>query len=209
MSYAQPRIRSQRPVGPGIDVSHYGAPYQGMLGLGATPWTGAPSEDPRMVRSGTVVRSTFTTSGIGGSTTPAMVASVLEATAREAFHGSTVRKIGSTGWIAGGRVGYDVTLSSPMRAGLVKQTNYRVGKRAEARLGGQVKFLNGRTLIPDANLEDAPSMPGPSVPSEAASSPGASSSRRIMGLPVWAVALLGTGVVGGAAALLWKKSRAK
>jgi hypothetical protein len=139
-------------LGTGIDISHYGAPYAQMLGLGdvrqalagprqamagggdglgmlyrygaglgAAPpvWTGAPAEDPRMLKRYSKVKSTYAVSNVPGAKA-GTVADLLLAAARAKFPGNTVRKIGSTGWIAGGRVGFEVIVAQPMRLGEFK-----------------------------------------------------------------------------------------
>lgn len=205
---------SYRGVGPGIDVSHYGAPYQGMLGLGACgggcgcggcgmgAWTGAPSADPRMVKRFTIIKATWSAQNLPASGGAAEAAQRLHYQGRQLFPGHTVRKIGDTGWVAGGRVGYEVVLADTMRAGEIKQKNFTAGARAQAGMGGNVRFTGGQTAIPANGFTEA--APGaPETPEEAPSStPDQDAagepflSRRMGGLPTWGWGLLGLGAVG-------------
>lgn len=219
MSYAMGR------VDPGIDISHYGAPYRGMFGLdglgmlyryqGLGTWTGKPSEDPRMVKRHTVIRATWRAEGLpsGGA---AEAAQRLYYQGRQLFPGNTVRKIGSTGWIAGGRVGYEVILASPMRAGEIKSKNFQAGVRAARGMGGNVRFTEARTAIPSSAFEDAPAGAPPTpeeqpsaTPEEQAAGREALMTRRVAGLPMWGWGLIGVGAIGviGAVALSGPKRR--
>lgn len=225
-------------IDPGIDISHYGAPYKGMLGvpsLGAYTempgfdyeyataglgmlyrygaalgsWTGKPSEDPRIVKQFTVVRSTYRVTGLGGDRTAARAADTLLQKARQLYAGNTVRKIGTTGWIAGGRVGFEVILASPTRAGEIKQKNFQAGQQAASAMGGSVSFTDARTQIPQNAFEDAPPT-APAIPEEAPSATpqeqdGNFFTQEVAGLPVWAIGLIGVGVLGGAVVLLTRK----
>lgn len=227
-------------VGPGIDISHYGAPYKGMFGvpslgayterpgfdyeyataglgrgmlyrygaaLGIEPWTGKPSEDPRMVKRFTRVRSTYQVRNVP-SDKAAEAAQRIKYQGTQLFRGHTVSKIGSTGWTGDGRVGYEVVLAQPMRAGEIKQKNFQAGVRAGRGMGGGAQFLNGRTHIPsNAFVDAAPSAPSTpetapsSLPGEALSTQGNVLTQRVAGLPVWALGLIGIGVVGGVAVI--------
>ena len=209
MSYAMGR------VDPGIDVSHYGAPYQGMLGLGIGcvgfgcpggmgAWTGTPSEDPRMVKRHTIVRATWRPRGLASGAS-AEAAQRIHYQGRQAFPGSTVRKIGSTGWIGGGRVGYEVILAQSTRAGEIKQKNFQAGQRAARGMeGGSVTFAEGRTAIPaNGFAEAAPDTPP--VPEETPTAPpggeteggGSFLTDTVGGVPVWAIGGLGIAALGG------------
>lgn len=224
MSYAMGR------VDPGIDISHYGAPYRGMFGLdglgryvdrpgfhaeyataglgmlyryhGLGAWTGKPSEDPRMVKRYTVVRATWRAEGLpsGGA---AEAAQRLHYQGRQLFPGNNVRKIGSTGWISGGRVGYEVVLANPMRAGEIKSKNFQAGLRAARGMGGSVRFVDARTAIPSNAFEDAPASAPTTPEEEPSATPEQEQSaddnpltRRVAGLPVWGWGLLGLGTLG-------------
>ena len=127
------------PVGPGIDISHYGAPYAQMLGLGDsgdglgmlyrygaglgwTPGPGqTPADDPRILSCFGKFRQTYKTSGPSGWGTPAnstAAANALLRAAQKQFPGQTVRKAGGgSGWLAGGKIGFEVVLATLMRWG--------------------------------------------------------------------------------------------
>lgn len=229
-------------VGPGIDISHYGAPYKGMLGvpslgayteqpgfdyesatagvgmlyryqagMGAEPWTGKPSDDPRMVKRFTTIRSTYRVRNLGGDRTASKAADAIVAKARRLFSGNTVRKIGSTGWTSGGKVGFEVILAQDTRAGEIKRKNFQAGQQAAAQMGGNVQFYDAATSIPSNAFQDAPA----SAPSTPETAPSATASeeasgegfltRKVAGLPVWALALIGLGVVGGGVVLISKR----
>jgi hypothetical protein len=190
----------------------------GMLyryGAALGTWTGKPSEDPRMVKQFTTIRSTYNVRGLGGERTASQAADVVLAKARSLFAGNTVRKIGTTGWIAGGRVGYEVILAAPMRAGEIKRKNFQAGQQAAAQMGGPVRFTDARTVIPSNAFQDS-SPSAPSTPEQSSSAAteeeqaaelapqtGEGDSfltRKAAGLPVWAWGLVGVGVVGGVVA---------
>ena len=199
---------SYRGVGPGIDISHYGAPYKGMLGLGemlyryhgmgVVPWTGAPAEDPRMVKRYTVVRATWNVQNLpsGGARD---AASRILYQGRQAFPGDTVRKIGSTGWISGGRVGYEVVLANTTRAGEIKAKNFRAGSRAQTGMGGNVRFTAGRTAIPANGFTESGS-DAPSTPEVSDIAAPSFMTRRVAGLPTWGWGLIGVGAIGAVVA---------
>ena len=208
-------------IDPGIDVSHYGAPYQGMLGLGGCAgcgglgaWTGTPSEDPRMVKRHTIVRATWRPRGLASGAS-AEAAQRIHYQGRQAFPGSTVRKIGSTGWIGGGRVGYEVILAQSTRAGEIKQKNFQAGQRAARGMeGGSVTFAEGRTAIPaNGFAEAAPDTPP--VPEETPTAPpggeteggGSFLTDTVGGVPVWAIGGLGVVALGGLIFAMTRKKK--
>lgn len=197
-------------IGPGIDVSHYGAPYQGMFGLGTTPWTGAPAEDPRMVRQFTTIRATYRVRNLGGDRTAARAAAAILSKAQALFSGNTVRKIGTTGWTSDGKVGFEVILASAMRAGEIKQKNFMAGQQAAAQMGGNVEFYDAATSIPSNAFEDAPptAPPTPETTPYVATTEDNFLTQEVGGLPVWALGLIGIGVVGGVAFVVLRKKPA-
>ncbi len=236
-------------IGPGIDISHYGAPYKQMLGvpalgsyteqpgehfrsataglghgmlyryqanLGQTPWTGAPADDPRMVRQFTTVRSTYRVRNLGGDRTAARAAEAVLAKARALFSGNTVRKIGTTGWTNDGKVGYEVILATNTRAGEIKRKNFQAGQQAAAEMGGNVSFYDAATAIPGNSFVDAPPTAPPTPEMAPSSTPaqelaaqnGNFLTQRVAGLPVWALGLIGVGVVGGVVVLATRKKKA-
>jgi hypothetical protein len=234
-----------RGIGPGIDISHYGAPYKQMLGvpalgayteqpgmdyeyataglgemlyrygagLGVEPWTGAPAEDPRMVKRYTKIRATYAVSNVP-SDRAAEAAQRILYQGRQLFQGHNVSKIGTTGWTSGGRVGYEVILATPMRAGEIKQKNYQAGVRASAGMGGNARLHSGQTSIPQSGFEAAP----PTAPSTPETTPSQTPSQnaaaaqtglnqRVGGIPIWGLGLIGIGVVGGVTVLVMSRKK--
>ncbi len=218
-------------VGPGIDISHYGAPYQGMLGLGTyvempgyegamyataglgqEPWTPGrgqtPADDPRMVKKFARVRGDYRPGNIGsGLTTRA--ANLLVDEAKRQFSGMTVRKIGSTGWTPQGRVGFEVILRNPMRAGEIKQKIETIGRLAGPRVGTNTRLYAALTYIKPGDYfagalpaEGAP----PSAPPLVAEEEGFFA-KKVGGIPVWAAGALGIAAVGGVVLLATKKKK--
>lgn len=187
--------------------------YRYGAGLGVEPWTGAPAADPRMVKRFTTIRSTYNVRGLGGDWTAARAANVLLAKARALYPGNTVHRIGSTGWISGGRVGFEVILAQTTRAGEIKQKNYQAGQRAAAAMGGNVRFTDAQTTIPSSGFTEA-APDAPATPETTPSAPLTTTSdgnfltQRVAGLPVWALGLIGLGVVGGIAVVLTRKKPA-
>lgn len=252
--YRLPQNKLYRPgLGTGIDVSHYGAPYKGMLGvgdsgdglgfyteqpgfdyeyataglgrgmlyrygaaLGVAPWTGKPSEDPRMVKKYTKVVATYRVRNLGsnGNTAP-KAADAIYAEARRAFSGNTVRKLNGSGWGGGslqGKVGFEVVLAQPMRAGEIKQKNFQAGKKAQARMSGTT-WYDATTHIPSNAFVDAPPETPPtpeetpSTTPEQDTAPTPFYSKKVAGLPVWAIGLVGTGLVVGVGYMATRKRK--
>lgn len=229
-------------LGTGIDISHYGAPYKGMLGvgdsgdglgsyveqpgfdyeyatagmgemlyrygaaLGVAPWTGKPSEDPRMVKKFTKIVSTYRVRNLGSEgNTASKAADTILSEARRAFSGNTVRKLGGSGWGSGalqGKVGYEVILAQPMRAGEIKQKNFQAGKKAQSRMSGTT-WYDATTQIPSNAFVDAPPETPPTPEETPSTTPQQDAaetpfySKKVAGLPVWALGLMGTGLVVG------------
>lgn len=175
-----------------------------LSGLGAVgPWSPGPgqrwSDDPRMVKRFTIVRSTYRVRNLGGERTAKVAADRVLAKARALFAGNTVRRIGTTGWTSDGKVGYEVILANVTRAGEIRGKNYQAGQQAAAAMGGGVEFYDASTIIPANAYVDAPPE-APATPEVAPSAEGEEEpflSRKVAGLPVWAVGLLGMTVVGG------------
>jgi hypothetical protein len=210
-------------VGPGIDVSHYGAPYQGMLGygvglsgLGVAAWTGTPSEDPRMVKQYTKVRATYKVNGLGGDRTAAGAVTALLAKARALFPGLSLSKIGDTGWTADHRMGFDVILATATRAGEIKQKFHQAGQQAASAMGGSVALVEGRTSIPSNGFTEAdpaaPATPETTATTTPAQDQAAQETgfltQKVAGLPVWGIGLIGVGVVGGIVFVATRKKSA-
>jgi dienelactone hydrolase len=221
-------------VGPGIDISHYGAPYAQMLGLGSsgdglgmlfrygagmgwTPGPGqTPGDDPRILSQYGKFQQTYKTSGPSGwgtsSNTQAAAAALLRA-AQKQFPGQTVRKLGSTGWASGGRIGFEVILASPMRWGaikakgkLIESANPLAAVHDGLRLtDAMTQKLSGTLTTPEAAAD--PTAPAPPSGPEAAESSGEEGllTTKVAGLPVWAIGIMGFGIVGGIAYLALRK----
>lgn len=179
-----------------MPVTCGGCGPMGMLavaGLGA-----APSEDPRMVRKYATVKSTYSPRNVS-SDQAARAATAIVTEARKQFPEHTVRKIGTTGWTRKGTVGYEVILSAPMRAGEIKQRNFRVGQAAGPRIGSGTSLYNALTFISPSDVVDTPAeaetpATGPVAPPVAESSEGGGFfSQKVGGIPAWM--LLGTGAV--------------
>lgn len=194
-------------LGFGVDVSHYGAPYQGMLGLnglGQTTWSPgpgqSPADDPRMVKKYAVIRSVYRVRNVP-SDKAGRLADLLLSRARALFPGNTVRKIGTTGWMNDGRVGYEVHLAAATRAGEIKQRN-ATARDVAAQLGGGAELYDAQTIISASDympLEDTMLPPS----EQPVATPETSS--MVGGLPVWAVAGIGVAAIGAIAFVALRK----
>lgn len=201
-------------VDPGIDVSHYGAPYQGMFGLGADDWTPGPgqrpADDPRMVKKFAEITVTYRPSNIPSAKAQA-ASDTLLAKARTAFSGMTVRHIGTTGWTNDGRVGFTIILPRDTRAGEIKGKVFQLGQDVGPRIGTGTALVDSRVVIPGRmfvtasapQAEDAASEPL-MVPMPTADE-GSFLTKRVAGLPVWAVGIIGLGILGGGGYMLLRK----
>lgn len=193
-------------LGTGIDVSHYGAPYQGMLGLGQATWSPGPgqtpADDPRMVKKYAVVRSVYRVRNVP-SDKAGRLADLLLSRARTLFAGSTVRKIGSTGWTNDGRVGFEIVLSAATRAGEIKLRN-ATARDVAGQLGGGAELYDAQTVISPTDYMPLEDTMLPPSEQPVAMEP-ATESRTIGGLPIWAVAGLGVAAVGAVALLTMRK----
>lgn len=226
--------RGMGAVGPGIDISHYGAPYAQMLGVGGSgDGLGmlyryealglSPGDDPRILSRFGKFRQTYKTSGPSGWNTDGAAATAADAllrAARKQFPGQTVRKAGGgSGWVAGGRIGFEVTLAQPMRWGEVKLR----GKRIETvnplaavhdglRLADAVtQKLEGTLSTPEAEADPSipPAEQGAEVPEESGGDgeEGGLLTTKVAGLPVWAISIMGFGIIGGVAFLALRKKK--
>lgn len=235
MSYS---IKMGAPVDPGIDISHYGAPYAQMLGLGSngdglgmlyrygaglgwTPGPGqTPADDPRILSRFGKFRQTYRTSGPAGWGTSANKTAAVNAVVRAAqkqFPGNRVSKIGETGWVAGGRIGFEVIVAQPMRWGEIKMKGRRIqsanplaGVHDGLRLTDALtQKLQGTLLTPEqaASPEPAAADSG-AEPAESSGDEGGFLTTKVAGLPVWAIGIMGFGIVGGVAFLALRKKPA-
>jgi len=209
-------------VDPGIDISHYGAPYQGMLGLGTyvempgyrgaeyatagmglgqswSPGPGqTPADDPRMVKQYATVKGDYQARNIGSGLTTRAADEVVNEAKRQ-FAGMTVSKIGTTGWTKQGRVGFEVILRTPMRAGDIKRKVAAIGSLAGPRVGTNTQLIGALTYITPSDFVEAvlePGAPDVAVP-ESAGEGGGFFSAKVGGVPAWALGALGLVAVGG------------
>jgi hypothetical protein len=142
---------------------------------------------------------------LGGDNTAAKAADKIYAAARSAYSGNTARKLGGSGWGGGslqGKVGFEVTLAQPMRAGEIKQKNFQAGKKAQSQMSGTT-WYDATTQIPSNAFVDAPPQTPP-TPEEAPSTTPDQDvaetsflSKRVAGLPVWAIGGISIVLVGG------------
>jgi hypothetical protein len=198
-------------LGYGVDVSHYGAPYQGMLGvdgLGQSTWTPGPgqtpADDPRMVKKYAVVKSLYRVRNVS-SANASRLADLLVSRARALYPGNTVKKVGTTGWTRDGRVGFEVSLANATRAGEIKQRNAGA-RNVAAQIGGGAELYDAQTYISPSDympLQDTMLPPGEqpvASPQETPSAPA-----RLGGLPIWAVAGIGVAALGAVAFVALRK----
>lgn len=193
-------------LGYGVDISHYGAPYQGMLGLGQATWSPGPgqtpADDPRMVKKFAVVRSVYRVRNVP-SDKAGRLADLLLSRARTLFQGSTVRKIGTTGWMNDGRVGFEVILAAATRAGEIKLRN-ATARDVASQLGGGAELYDAQTIISPTDympLEDTMLPPG----EQPVATMESTETRTIGGLPIWAAAGIGVAALGALAFVMTRK----
>lgn len=193
-------------LGYGVDISHYGAPYQGMLGLGQATWSPGPgqtpADDPRMVKKFAVVRSVYRVRNVP-SDKAGRLADLLLSRARTLFQGSTVRKIGTTGWMNDGRVGFEVILAAATRAGEIKLRN-ATARDVAGQLGGGAELYDAQTIISPTDympLEDTMLPPG----EQPVATMESTETRTIGGLPIWAAAGIGVAALGALAFVMTRK----
>jgi hypothetical protein len=225
-------------VDPGIDISHYGAPYAQMLGvgnsgdglgmlfrygagLGWTPGPGqTPADDPRILSRLGKFQQTYKATGPSGWGTGNTVAAAdaLLRAARKQFTGQTVRKLGTTGWTSTGRIGFEVTLAQPMRWGeikakgkLIESANPLSGVYDGLRLTDALtQKLSGTLAEPSVAADPAAvaELPAGPEPEEASGGDEGFLTQKIAGLPVWGIGIMGFGIVGGIAYLALRKKPA-
>lgn len=204
------------------------AKYPGMKGLGAgAEWTPGPNEgpadDPRIVRKFAKVTSVYSPRNISGNQTT-KVAEMLVVEARRRFPKHKVQKIGTTGWTSSshragsGKVGFEVILSEPMRAGAIKKRFFEIGQKVGPEVGPQTSLYDARTLfnsrdlsMPEAEEEAEVAMkerqeedltkPPPEPPPAPEEEDTNFLTQEVAGLPVWLIGVLGIGAIGGVAYL--------
>lgn len=210
-----------RPVDPGIDVSHYGAPYQGMLGLegcmgcvglGWVPGPGqTPRDDPRWLKRYSRVILNFAVSRVpSGSAGP----DALVNKARGKFPGHTVREAWGNGWGSGvdsGRLGVEIILASPMRLGEIKGKSKDIegalsgAGLTDARVSQAKTAYNAGDLMSESEV--AAHTAGQTTSTSTTTTPPANTedsgvegenflTQTAAGLPVWGWGLLGLGTLG-------------
>jgi hypothetical protein len=216
-------------IDPGIDVSHYGAPYQGMLGLGMgtlyaaaglgwTPGAGqTPADDPRMVRQYGKVRQTYRVRNIGGKSAETATA-ILEA-ARTTYAGLQVRKASgndfSNGWGPGGRVGVDITVPVATRLGELKQKGQSLFLRnVISGVNPGAALYDAKTGVSASDIQTAPGEPAapdtpvdPSAPTPPPGNGGNFLTQTFGGVPVWAIGSLAVVGVGGIIFAMTRKKK--
>lgn len=197
-------------VDPGIDVSHYGAPYQGMLGLGAAL---GQAGDNRWLKRFAKVRQTYKVSSISGQS--AAVATTIERVAQREFAGMTVRKASGggygSGWGPGGRVGVDIIIPRDMplidikRKGKALQLqNVISGVSSGAKMSdARTSFAAGDVIESPVVGEEAEAGVMP-IPTGVAEDDGFFG-KKVGGVPVWAIGGLGVLAVAGLAVAMRKK----
>jgi hypothetical protein len=203
-------------VDPGIDVSHYGAPYQGMLGLGA--WSPAPgqtpADDPRIVKQFANVRVTYKVRNVPPDKTADAATAMLTA-ARTAFAPNRVRKASGSGfgngWGPGGRVGVDIIVRHDTRYGELRQKSKSLQNRnVVSGVSPGAQLLDARSYVKPGMLMDSggAAAPGP-IPDDPVLAPEVESgpllTRKVAGVPVWALGGLGLAAIGGLAFMATRK----
>ena len=167
------------PVNPGIDISHYGAPFKGMLGLGAYTerpgfdyeyataglgmgemvydygaalgYTGPPAQDPRMLKAYSKVRLTYAVSNVPSDDAP-RAANLVHQAAQRKFSGNTVRKVGN-GWISGGRIAIEVILARPTRLGEIKMKSKQIETdNPLSPIGSSARLRGARTAYNESDI---------------------------------------------------------
>lgn len=203
------------------------AKYPGMEGLGAgAEWTPgpneAPSDDPRIARKYAKVTSVYSPRNISGDQTT-KVAEMLVVEAKRRFPKHRVRKIGQTGWTSSshpagsGKVGFEIILSEPMRAGAIKKRFFEIGQKVGPEVGPQTSLYDARTIFNPSDLsmpkpeeqakvelkeqEEDLTKPPPEPPKTQKDENGNFLTQEVAGLPVWLIGVLGVGAVGGVAYL--------
>lgn len=206
------------------------AKYPGMQGLGANAeWTPGPdegpSDDPRIVRKHAKVTSVYSPRNISGNQTT-KVAEMLVVEAKRRFPKHKVRKIGTTGWTSSkhpagsGKVGFEVVLSEPMRAGAIKKRFFEIGQKVGPEVGPKTSLYDARTIFSPRDLsmpdtkeqaevemkerEEEDLTKPPPEPASSADENGNFLTQEVGGLPVWLVGVLGVGAVGGVAYLVMR-----
>lgn len=215
-------------IDPGIDVSHYGAPYQGMLGLGAfyanaglgwAPGPGqTPADDPRMVRQFGKVRQTYRVRSVPSDKAADAAAAILRA-ARTTFAGSNVSKASgagfSNGWGPGGRVGVDITVPVATRLGELKAKGKGIQNRnVISEVSPGATLIDASTGVAGRDIVAAPDAPAPAP--DAPVDPGGAPvpppegflTQRVAGVPMWAIGSLSLVAVGGIIFAVTRKKKA-
>lgn len=225
-------------VDPGIDVSHWGAPYQGMLGLGGyaglgtlyataglgtwTPGPGqTPADDPRMVNQFAKVRQTYRVRSVPSDKAGDAATAIMNA-ARTAFAPNRVRLASGdgygNGWGPGGRVGVDVTLAAATRLGELKAAGKGLQNRnVISGVSPGATLIDARTGVDASQITAAPGVPAPPpgtpadadapAPTTSPTEEGNFLTRKVGGVPVWAIGGLGLVAVGGLAFALTRKKK--
>lgn len=220
-------------IGPGIDISHYGAPYAQMLGLGNSgdglgmlyryggglgwsPGAGeTPADDPRIASAGTKIKVSFKVRNLSSGKSLDAANAIYRA-ARAAFTGNTVKKIGTNGWTSDSRVGVIVTLANEARYGEIRAKSKAIETSNPIKaVSGSASLYDARTqklsgsLVTPAQIEANPEVlttdTGPEA--EEPADGGGFFGAKVGFFPVWLLGLLGIGLTGGTIYAVTRKKK--
>jgi len=181
-------------------------------GLGDNvPYTGPANDDPRIVRQYGRVKARFTPRNVTALLAP-NVPGMLTAAARARFPRDNVT---GAGWFSGGVVGFDVIVANETRLGDLRRQMGNVGMEVGPRIGQGTELVNARVQWDWNDIKGAPGTPAPAeTETTVATGPGEASAndgffgKKVGGVPVWALGLVGLVLVGGVGvAVLRKKPR--
>ncbi|RLB43806.1 MAG: hypothetical protein DRH30_02600 [Deltaproteobacteria bacterium] len=220
-------------IGPGIDISHYGAPYAQMLGLGNSgdglgmlyrygaglgwaPGAGeTPADDPRIASQFAKIKVSFKVRNLSSGKSLDAANAIYRA-ARAAFAGDTVKKIGTNGWAGDGRVGVIVTLARDTRYGEIRAKGkgietlnpIKAVSNGGSLYDARTQKLSG-SLVTPAQIEADPAAltidTGPEA--EESVDEGGFFAAKVGFFPVWLLGLLGVGLTGGAVYAMTRKKK--
>lgn len=184
-------------------------------GLGDNvPYTGAANDDPRIVRQYGKVTARYQARNVSAAQAPS-VPGMLATSARTKFPRDNVT---GAGWFADGRVGFDVIVASETRLGELRRQMGNVGLEVGPRIGTGTELYNSRVGWQWADIKAPPGSPALPADTTVATGPADAAAtddsgffgKKLGGVPVWALGLIGIVLVGGVATavLVKKKPRA-